>query len=158
MMNINDSSLWSKLNMEDDLDNDTLFIELHCLISEVLGNRFTKDSTLREPYLVDDTTKEGKEFLDKQNNPGPNFNVSKNSKTEVLLSEFDRFAIKYGQGRFDNFIRNFYISYPIPEPNNTVSEYLDQFPVFQFHMKLKHIYSFLHAIDCYFKRRGETIE
>jgi len=152
---IDTTRLWSNLKMEDDLDDDALLIELHCLIISKSKVRFTKETVIDEPQYADDAIEEdGKKLY-----PGPNFIHPNEVRLRTIITEYDRLALKYGKEHFDNFLRNLYTTYPTPDPNISVIEYLNQLKEGrpQFHMKWAYIYDFMHSINEYFVRKGETL-
>jgi|LWDU01.1.fsa_nt_gi hypothetical protein len=157
---IDTTRLWSNLKMEDDLDDDTLLIELHCLIISKSKVRFTKDTVIDEIQYTDETTEKGKQYIDNQLHPGPNHTHAYTTRTKTILSGYNKLAQKYGQGHFDNFIRNLYRAYPTPDQNISVMEYLTQLKEGrpQFHMKWAYIYDFMYSINAYFESRGEILE
>ncbi|SVC99457.1 uncharacterized protein METZ01_LOCUS352311 [marine metagenome] len=140
--------------MEEELDDDTLLIELHCLINSTSKIRFTKDTVIDEPQYIDDP-----EEVENQLHPGPNFIHPNEVRLRTILTEYDRLAQKYGKKHFDTFLRNLYTTYPTPDPNISAIEYLNQLKEGrpQFHMKWAYIYDFMHSINEYFVRKGETL-
>ena len=151
---IDTTPLWSNLKMEEELDDDTLLIELHCLINSTSKIRFTKDTVIDEPQYIDDP-----EEVEKKFHPGPNFIHPNEIRLRTILTEYDRLAQKYGKKHFDTFLRNLYTTYPTPDPNISAIEYLNQLKEGrpQFHMKWAYIYDFMHSINEYFLRKGETL-
>ena len=157
---IDTAPLWSNLKMEEELDDDTLLIELHCLINSTHKIRFTKDTVIDDIQYTDETTEEGKQYIDNQLHPGPNHTHAYTTRTKTILSGFNKLAQKYGKKHFDTFLRNLYTTYPTPDPNISAIEYLNQLKEGrpQFHMKWAYIYDFMHSINAYFESRGEILE
>jgi len=151
---IDTTPLWSNLKMEEELDDDTLLIELHCLINSTSKIRFTKDTVIDEPQYIEDP-----EEVENKLHPGPNFIHPNEVRLRTILTEYDRLAQKYGKEHFDTFLRNLYTTYPTPDPNISAIEYLNQLKEGrpQFHMKWAYIYDFMHSINEYFVRKGETL-
>jgi hypothetical protein len=77
----------------------------------------------------------------------------------IVATDQTGLAQKYGKEHFDNFLRNLYTTYPTPDPNISAIEYLNQLKEGrpQFHMKWAYIYDFMHSINEYFLRKGETL-
>jgi len=67
--------LWNNLNMDDELDDDTLLIELHCLIISTSKFRFTRETKIDESQYVDDTVEEGRKYIYKQFHPDPRLEI-----------------------------------------------------------------------------------
>ena len=156
---IDTSPLWSKLKMEDELDDDTLLIELHCLIHSTSKIRFTKETIIDDTQYTDDTVEEGRTYIDKQLHPGPDHIHSYSTRITTIINGYNSLATKYGQEHFDAFLENLYTSYPTVDPNSSVMEYLQQSKEGrpQFHMKWAYIYDFMHSITEYFDRKGISL-
>jgi len=154
--------LWKNLNMDDELDDDTLFIELHCLLISTSKFRFTRETKIDEAQYVDDTVEEGRQYIHKRYHPGPrpaNWIHPNEVRINSIVEGYSKLAQKYGQKHFDDFLRNLYTSYPTPDPNISVIEYLNSLKEGrpQFHFKWSYIYDFMHSISRYFEIRGETL-
>ena len=156
---IDTTRLWSNLKMEDDLDDDTLLIELHCLINSTSKIRFTKDTVIDEPQYADETVEEGQAYIKKQNHPGPNHIHAYTTRVDTIIAGYNSLATKYGQEHFDIFLKNLYTAYPTPDPTTSAMIYLTQLKEGrpQFHMKWAYIYDFMFSITEYFDRKGETL-
>ena len=154
--------LWNNLNMDDELDDYTLFIELHCLIISTSKFRFTRETKIDESQYVDDTVEEGRKYIYKQFHPDPRDSkwIHPNEiRLCAIIEGYKKLAQKYGQKHFDDFLRNLYTSYPTPDPNTTVIEHLNKLKEGrpQFHFKWAYIYDFMHSINKYFEIKGEIL-
>ena len=90
-----------------------------------------------------------------------NIQIAEVVDPKYLWSDYTYFSgqTKSIKEHFDNFLRNLYTTYPTPDPNISVIEYLNQLKEGrpQFHMKWAYIYDFMHSINEYFVRKGETL-
>ena len=82
---IDTTHLWSNLKMEDDLDDDALLIELHCLIHSTSKLRFEKRAIIGDSQYTDETAEEGQAYIKKQKHPGPNFVHPNITRTDTIL-------------------------------------------------------------------------
>ena len=156
---IDTTHLWSTLKMEDDLDDDSLLIELHCLIHCTSKLRFTRHTTISDSQYTDETAEEGQAYIKKQNHPGPNFVHPHTTRVDTIIAGYNSLATKYGQAHFDIFLKNLYTSYPTPDPTTSAMTYLTQLNEGRpkFHVKWAYIYDFMSTIIEYFDRKGVTL-
>jgi hypothetical protein len=156
---IDTTHLWSTLKMEDDLDDDALLIELHCLIHSTSKLRFEKRAIIGDSQYTDETAEEGQAYIKKQKHPGPNFVHPNITRTDTIIAGYNSLATKYGQEHFDTFLKNLYTSYPTHDPNTSVMSYLTQLNEGRpkFHVKWAYIYDFMFSITKYFDKRGVTL-
>ena len=66
---IDTSPIWSRLGMDSEIDDDTLLIELHCLIVSTSKLRMTKETVIDDPQYTDETTPEGQENIEVKQKP-----------------------------------------------------------------------------------------
>ena len=156
---IDTTPMWSSLKMDEDLDDDSLLIELHCLIHSTSKLRFTRDTPIGDSQYTDETTAEGQEYIKKQSEPGPDFVHPITTRTDTIIAGYNTLATKYGQETFDAFLKNLYTSYPTPDPNTSAMTYLNQLNEGRprFHVKWAYIYDFMFTINEYSDRKGITL-
>ena len=153
---IDTSPIWSRLGMDSEIDDDTLLIELHCLIVSTSKLRMTKETVIDDPQYTDETTPEGQEYIDKQIHPGASFIHPYDLRMDKICAGYDKISEKYGEDRFITFLRNLFQSYPTPDPNDSAIQYLNKLKEGrpQFHLKWAYIYDFMFSINVYFERKG----
>ena len=83
---IDTTPMWSSLKMDEDLDDDSLLIELHCLIHSTSKLRFTRDTPIGDSQYTDETTAEGQEYIKKLLNYHKKTNVTKLRPSQDQLS------------------------------------------------------------------------
>ena len=156
---IDTTHLWLNLKMEDDLDDDSLLIELHCLIHCTSKLRFTRHTIIGDSQYTDETSTEGQAYIENLHKPGPNFVHPHTTRIDTIITGYNSLATKYGQAHFDTFLTNLYTSYPTPDPTTSAMTYLTQLNEGRpkFHVKWAYIYDFMSTIIEYFDRKGVTL-